>query len=233
MNKRYFTALIATFFMAVSAIAQTNTYNMVLTLTDGTVITIGPNDLKQLDFRKGDVTVSGTNITDLMNQMKDLQASLVAVQNEVAAAVAQIKNNKAELQADISNLAESVNALDKSVDAKIAANNAEMKAYTNDAVAANRVQLQESINMLLAEIAKNKEVITNDYLEAIDISKAVLQELMNEHKDMLQEQIDQNTEDINTNKASIKTNTAGIDTNKNAIKALITQLRNLGVIPKN
>lgn len=252
MNKRYFTALIATFLMAVSAIAQTNTYNMVLTLTDGTVITIGPNDLKQLDFQEGDVTVSGTNITDLMNQMKALQASIVAVQTDVANTQKSVAAAKAELQADILSSQKQIDALNASIKESqtsiaalnnsvassqiqikdlqdnmsalqkdIANNKAELMKYTNDAVAANKVELQESINMLLAEIAKNKEVITNEYHKAIDdLQTTIRQNTAN---------IETNTADIVGNKANIETNAAGIDKNKDAIIELVKKLRDAGI----
>ena len=273
MNKRYFTALIATFLMAVSAIAQTNTYNMVLTLTDGTVITIGPNDLKQLDFKEGDVTVSGTNITDLMNSIKDMQASLAAVQKEVAITQMSVDDAKAELQADISALAASVVSSQKQIDAlnasikesqtsidalnnsvassqiqikdlqdnmsalqkDIANNKAELMKYTNDAVAANKAELQESINMLLAEIAKNKEVITNEYHKAIDdLQTTIRQNTANIETNTAdiagnKANIETNTADIAGNKANIETNAAGIDKNKDAIIELVKKLRDAGI----
>lgn len=224
MNKRYFTALIAIFLMAVSAIAQTNTYNMVLTLKDKTVITIGPNDLEQLDFKEGNVTVSGTNITDLMNQMKALRTSLADLQDNVAYALIQIKNNKEELQSRISALDASVTSSQKQI--KDLQDN--MSAMQKD-VANNKDELMEYTDAA-------KEDIRNEYLKAIDISKAEIMELINALQAIIGKNtadIEVNTADIAGNKANIKTNTKNINTNKNAIQTLITQLRNLGVIPNN
>ncbi|MBR6194134.1 MAG: hypothetical protein IKQ58_01565 [Prevotella sp.] len=243
MNKRYFIALVATFFMALGAIAQSNTYNMVLTLKDGTIITIGPNDLQQLDFKDDNVTVSGTNITDLMNSIKDMQDLLAAVKKQVdqtqmsvAEAVELSKKNKD----DISSLKASVKALNESVDAKIAANYDKMKTYTDEAMKKTEAELKEytndAVNKLHAEIAENKEVITNEYNKAIDESKAEILALINALQTIIEQNtanIEKNTADIAGNKANIKTNTKNINTNKNAIQTLITQLRNLGVIPKN
>lgn len=212
MNKRYFTALIAMFLMAVSAIAQSNTYNMVLTLKDGTVITIGPNDLKQLDFVEGNITASGTNITDLMKQMQALQTSLVAMQNEVAAAVAQIKNNKAELKADISNLA-------KSVASQIEVLQDNMTEEVNNKIQENKAELMEYTDAA-------KEVITNEYHEAIDHSKAELMALIN----ALQPIIGQNTDDIEKNTADIAKNKTTISTNTKNIKKIIEQLMKVNII---
>jgi chromosome segregation ATPase len=118
---------------------------MVLTLTDGTIITIGPNDLKQLDFKKGDVTVSGTNITDLMNSIKDMQASLAAVQDNVAYALIQIKNNKEELQSRISALDASVTSSQKQIK-----------------------DLQDNMSALQKDVANNKDELMEYYEETID-----------------------------------------------------------------
>ena len=214
MNKRYFTALIATFLMAVSAIAQTNTYNMVLTLTDGTVITIGPNDLKQLDFKEGDVTVSGTNITDLMKSIKDMQASLAAVQDNVAYALIQIKNNKEELQSRISALDASVTSSQKQI--KDLQDN--MSALQKD-VANNKDELMEYTDAA-------KEDIRKEYLKAIDISKAEIMELIN----ALQAIIGKNTADIEVNTADINENKAKISTNTRNIIKIIEQLKKVNII---
>ena len=230
MNKRHFLALIATLFITLGAFAQTgNTYSMVLTLADGTVITIGPNDLTKLDFVEGTLTAEGgTNITDLMNSIKDMQASLAAVQKQVASTLVSVedavelsKKNKD----DISSLEASVTALNKSVDAKIAANYDQMKTYTDQAMKNTEAKLKEytndAVDLLLAEIAKNKEVITNEYHEAIDnLQTTIRQNTAN---------IETNTADIAGNKANIETNAAGIDKNKDAIIELVKKLRDAGI----
>ena len=143
----------------------------------------------------------------------------------------------AKSQIDIKALQSNMLDIQTSVYNKIDEGKAELKAYTDDKIAASKVELQVSIqsvlDLLRAEIAENKIFITNEYKEAIDRSAADLQELMNAYKDMLQAQIDQNTEDINDNKASIEANADGIDTNRKAIITLIRQLRELGVLPNN
>ena len=215
MKKRHFLALIATLFITLGAFAQTgNTYSMVLTLADGTIITIGPNDLTKLDFVEGTLTAEGgTNITDLMNQMKALEAYIKESQTSIYA----LNNSVASSQIQIKDLQDNMSALQKD----IANNKAELMKYTNDAVAANKAELQESINMLLAEIAKNKEVITNEYHKAIDdLQTTIRQNTAN---------IETNTADIAGNKANIETNAAGIDKNKDAIIELVKKLRDAGI----
>ena len=253
MNKRHFLALIATLFITLGAFAQGNTYNMVLTLADETKIIIGPNDLTKLEFVEGNLTTEGgTNIIELMNQMEALQASIVAVQADVANTQKSVAAAKAELQADILSSQKQIDALNASIKESqtsiaalnnsvassqiqikdlqdnmsalqkdIANNKAELMKYTNDAVAANKAELQESINMLLAEIAKNKEVITNEYHKAIDdLQTTIRQNTAN---------IETNTADIAGNKANIETNAAGIDKNKDAIIELVKKLRDAGI----
>ena len=230
MKKRHFLALIATLFITLGAFAQTgNTYSMVLTLADGTVITIGPNDLTKLDFVEGTLTAEGgTNITDLMNSIKDMQDLLAAVQKQVASTLVSVED-AVELSKKnkdgISSLEASVTALNKSVDAKIADNYDKMKTYTDQAMKNTEAKLKEytndAVDLLLAEIAKNKEVITNEYHKAIDdLQTTIRQNTAN---------IETNTADIAGNKANIETNAAGIDKNKDAIIELVKKLRDAGI----
>ena len=126
---------------------------------------------------------------------------------------------------DISSLEASVTALNKSVDAKIAANYDQMKTYTDQAMKNTEAKLKEytndAVDLLLAEIAKNKEVITNEYHEAIDnLQTTIRQNTAN---------IETNTADIAGNKANIETNAAGIDKNKDAIIELVKKLRDAGI----
>ena len=66
-----FLALLATF----SARAQENTYNMVIEMTNGTKINIGPNDIRSLTFNDGQLVVTGG----------DLQAWMEMVENDITA----------------------------------------------------------------------------------------------------------------------------------------------------
>lgn len=70
MKKFILMSLIATFVSVFSANAQENTYSVIIKMTDGTTFTIGPNDVENIMFNDGQVTVSGTNIQDLVNRIK-------------------------------------------------------------------------------------------------------------------------------------------------------------------
>lgn len=63
--KHIILSLVATFVTAFSANAQNNTYHMVLTLSDGSTITIGPNELQNIAFNNGEFTFSGSTIDEI------------------------------------------------------------------------------------------------------------------------------------------------------------------------
>ena len=49
--------------------AQENTYNMVIEMTNGTKITIGPNDIRSLTFNNGELTVTGESLQSWMESV--------------------------------------------------------------------------------------------------------------------------------------------------------------------
>lgn len=73
MKKSFFLSLIAAIVITISASAQTNnSYSMVLTLANGTTVTIGPNELQNISFNNGEVNFSGESIENLV---KDIEAN--------------------------------------------------------------------------------------------------------------------------------------------------------------
>jgi hypothetical protein len=89
MKKYMFMSLIATFVMVLGANAQGNSYNMVIEMTNGTKINVGPNDIKNISFTDGQLTVSGESIDGIMNQISVLQMQVKSLMDEITA----IKNN--------------------------------------------------------------------------------------------------------------------------------------------
>ncbi len=187
MNKKFFTALMATILMAVSAIAQNNnTYSMVLKLTGGTVITIGPNELEQLDFKEGDVTATGTSITQLVNNIKDqiamleqqtaankadIQAAVNAVQNQVVASNANIDALNAKVNVNQNAIA-AVSEQVQASNASIAALNAQVNVNQN-AIAAVSQRVQASND----DIAALQALIQKHIADAEDIIRVFEQEI--------------------------------------------------------
>ena len=90
MKKNYFMVLVALFIFALSAFAQeekwqtvtapedteaqSETYNMVITLPDGTTFTVNTDDVNEVQFSNGKVTLSGTSIQQLLDYCESIQA---------------------------------------------------------------------------------------------------------------------------------------------------------------
>ncbi len=70
MKKHFILSLMAAVLMALNVNAQEeNTYSMVITLANGTSITIGPNEVSNISFNDGEITVSGAKIEEMANDI--------------------------------------------------------------------------------------------------------------------------------------------------------------------
>lgn len=100
MTKKLFMALVALFLVVLAGKAQNNTYRMTIQMTDGTIINVGPNDMKHINFVDGQLTVSGVSIDSLlteMTKMKQREDSLATVvtadREKTEAEVMRVKND--------------------------------------------------------------------------------------------------------------------------------------------
>ena len=179
MKKRILMSLVATFIIAVSAFAQTNTYNMVLTLTDGTVITIGPNTLMssitamqaQIDALKADLAATEKKVSSVENgttenryhikaveaQIDDNAAATAALKDNLAATVAEVKDVEKRIEDNmtfIAKLENEINMNQKSIDETKAqiANNADAINTVAERMQANKEELQQAIAMVKDEV---------------------------------------------------------------------------------
>ena len=73
MKKNFLIALVALLAVALNGNAQNNTYNMVIELANGTKITIGPNDVKNISFNNGELVMTGEDINTLVEQQNKTQ----------------------------------------------------------------------------------------------------------------------------------------------------------------
>lgn len=55
--------------MSFATQAQENTYNMVIEMTDGTIITVCPDDISTLTFNNGELTVTGLELGELIETL--------------------------------------------------------------------------------------------------------------------------------------------------------------------
>ncbi len=68
----------------VTAQAQSNDYNMVIKLNNGTKITLDANDVKDLTFNGDELSISGNTIADLYSQMARLEGLVKRVQDKTS-----------------------------------------------------------------------------------------------------------------------------------------------------
>ena len=68
----------------VSAQAQSNDYNMVIRLNNGTKITLGANDVKDLTFNGDELSISGNTIADLYSRIARLEGLVKRVQDKAS-----------------------------------------------------------------------------------------------------------------------------------------------------
>lgn len=55
--------------IATNAFSQNNTYNMVITMSNGTTISIGPNEVKDITFNDGEIQVTGQTLEQVVGQI--------------------------------------------------------------------------------------------------------------------------------------------------------------------
>lgn len=71
MKRSILLAIVAVLVSAVSAFAEKE-YNMVITLNNGTTITLGHNDIQNITFNDGEISISG----DVMNTIEEMQEKI-------------------------------------------------------------------------------------------------------------------------------------------------------------
>ena len=127
MKKNFLLAIVLMLTVSLSTFAQKE-YNMVITLSNGTTITLGHNDIKNITFNNGEISISGdvtTTIQNLQTKTEDMekyanelytrtyemecrimetQAYIEKVMAELAMAEQDIKVNKEEMQANVEKL---------------------------------------------------------------------------------------------------------------------------------
>lgn len=82
MKKNFLLAMVVMLMTAVSSFAQKE-YNMVITLSNGTTVTLGHNDIKEITFNDGEVAISGNmvNTIDSLAQVsQNLETHIKAVE---------------------------------------------------------------------------------------------------------------------------------------------------------
>lgn len=184
-------------FIAVApAVAQNNTFNMVITMANGTTITIGPNEVKNITFNEGQVVVSGENLDKIValagksnERIDSLGVVTDALRDLSKDGMESLNKNHADLMARIEALEAYVQNLGQSVGggsteeierlkAQIVMLEEKMKAenqaYTKTMVAQVEAQMnaliqQETLERLKLQAGMEQEIAQlNDKIKALE-----------------------------------------------------------------
>lgn len=135
MKKNFLLAMVVMLMTAVSSFAQKE-YNMVITLSNGTTVTLGHNDIKEITFNDGEVAISG-NMVNTIDSLAQVSQNLEQRTKEVEA-------RSMEMSYDILNRTEMLN---QQVEEKIAVTNArieELKSALTNNIAAAETEIAET-----------------------------------------------------------------------------------------
>lgn len=181
---------IGLFIAAAPAVAQNNTFNMVITMANGTTITIGPNEVKNITFNEGQVVVSGENLDKIValagksnERIDSLGVVTDALRDLSIDGMESLKKNHADLMARIVALEAYVKNLQQSVGggsteeierlkAQIAMLEEKMKAenqaYMKSMVAQVEAQMNALIQQETSERLKSQADMEHDLFMTIE-----------------------------------------------------------------
>ena len=99
MKKNILLTIVLLLTVSLSTFAQKE-YNMVITLNNGTTVTLGHNDIKNITFNNGEVSISG----DVVTTIEALQNKAAEAKMEMESMKAHLQDMEAKTETDISNL---------------------------------------------------------------------------------------------------------------------------------
>lgn len=100
MKKNFLLAMVVMLMTTVSSFAQKE-YNMVITLSNGTTVTLGHNDIKEITFNDGEVAISGNMVNTI--------DSLAKVSQYLEQRTKEVEARSMEMSYDILNRTEMLN----------------------------------------------------------------------------------------------------------------------------
>lgn len=180
MKKNFLLAMVVMLMTAVSSFAQKE-YNMVITLSNGTTVTLSHNDIKEITFNDGEVAISGNMVNTI-----DSLAQVSQNQEE------HIKVVEARSMEMIYNLLDRTEMLNQQVDANMAETNAKIETLESyDGALKNNIALAEDkIAETSARVANTEAVLQNanemikqqsDEINALYAKIAILETLIKKY----------------------------------------------------
>lgn len=100
MKKNFLLAMVVMLMTAVSSFAQKE-YNMVITLSNGTTVTLGHNDIKEITFNDGEVAISGNMVNTI--------DSLAKVSQDLEYRIKEVEERSMKMSYDILNRTDALN----------------------------------------------------------------------------------------------------------------------------
>lgn len=99
MKKNFLLTMVVMLMTAISSFAQNEQkeYNMVITLNNGTTVTLGHNDIKDITFNNGEISISGdvvSTIDALQQRTDDQRADIDALNQFTAQLHASMESNR-------------------------------------------------------------------------------------------------------------------------------------------
>lgn len=148
MKKNFLLTMVVMLMTAVSSFAQKE-YNMVITLSNGTTVTLGHNDIKEITFNDGEVAISGNMVNTI--------DSLAQVSQNLETHIKEVEAKSMEMSHMLLNRTEELN---QQVEEKMA----NTKAALQDTDNLVKVQSEE-INILKERIAALETLIAKYHSE--------------------------------------------------------------------
>lgn len=142
MKKNFLLAMVVMLMTAVSSFAQKE-YNMVITLSNGTTVTLGHNDIKEITFNDGEVAISGNMVNTI--------DSLAKVSQDLEYRIKEVEERSMKMSYD---LLTRTDALNQQVDINMANTKAALQ-NANELIK----QQSDEINALNAKIDALKTLI--------------------------------------------------------------------------
>lgn len=177
MKKNFLLAMVVMLMTAVSSFAQKE-YNMVITLSNGTTVTLGHNDIKEITFNDGEVAISG-NMVNTIDSLAQVSQNLEAHIKEVEARSMDMShmllnrteelNQQVDFNMDVTKA--KIDELKSALKNNIAAAETEI-AETNARVANTEAALQNANEMIKLQ---------SDEINALNAKIAILETLIKKY----------------------------------------------------
>ena len=151
MKKNFLLAMVVMLMTAVSSFAQKE-YNMVITLSNGTTVTLGHNDIKEITFNDGEVAISGNMVNTI--------DSLAQVSQYLEQRTKEVEARSMEMSYDVLNRTEMLN---QQVEEKMAVTNTRIENLESyDATLKNNIAAAETeIAETSARVANTEAALQN------------------------------------------------------------------------